>query len=69
MQNNEMNQLMERKYIVAYLKNYPFCASVQKFVSDLLFKFQTVAIFVKNKIKSKSKFYLMRKFKNLFFEL
>jgi len=28
--------------------------SMQKFVLDLLFKFQTAAIFVKNKIKSKS---------------
>ena len=37
-----------------YSSFYQNIGSMQKFVLDLLFKFQTAAIFVKNKIKSKS---------------
>ena len=28
MQNNEMNKFMERKHIIAYLKNYSFCIHI-----------------------------------------
>ena len=53
--SNKISKIQAKKFLSNYIcKYYSYIGSVQKFVPDLLFKFQTAAIFVKNEIKSKA---------------